>query len=376
MLVLTRFDSVQDCYHALRQEYAEVEGLSGKALESLCDKDLTESEKILHSCVERKVHILTFDDPRYPENLKNIPDPPIVLYYRGILPNFQGVPVIGVVGTRKASTYGLSTARRIGRELAQQGAIVVSGMAEGIDAMATWGVLDAECPVVGVLGNGADIVYPRCNLELFRRVERQGCLISEYPPGTKPAQWTFPRRNRIISGLSCGVLVVEAPVRSGALITARQALEQGRDVFVVPGNVGNDSCEGSNALLRDYGYAVSNGWDILSEYIYRYPGTISKAERLRKNPAQAAAECVPKGVPDKKAVDNPTMQPYSDVDIKSAQPQGTEQAILSVLRGGEQQIDTVIAKTGLPSGEVLSALTLLEVEGAVITRPGGWVSAL
>ena len=357
-VVLAYFGSPEDCYFAKEAAYRNIEQLSKTAVEALCDKDIQESEEILAACAKKKIHILTWQDPRYPTALKNISDPPMILYYRGILPEFNENPFIGVVGTRKASAYGLKLAETVSRQIARCGGIVVSGMAEGIDAMATRGALSEGKSVVGVLGCGVDVVYPRCNRELFLKMERTGCLISEYPPETKPNKWNFPRRNRIISGLSCGVLVVEAPAKSGALITARQALDQGRDVFVTPGNVGVASCEGSNGLLRDGAIMVTSGWDILSEYIHRYPDKIRETN----------------GANDKKSIDNQAAQPYIDQDNNAAGENSPEEAILACLEGGEQIIDAIIEKTGLSSGAVLAALTLLEVTGAVVTRPGGWVA--
>ena len=355
-VVLAYFGNPEDCYFAKEAAYQNIEDLSKTAVETLCDKDIREAEDILAACAKKKIHILTWSDARYPVALKNISDPPMILYYRGILPEFNDHPFIGVVGTRKASAYGLKLAENISRQIARCGGIVVSGMAEGIDAMATRGALAEGKPVVGVLGCGVDVVYPRCNKDLFLKMERNGCLISEYPPETKPNKWNFPRRNRIISGLSCGVLVVEAPLKSGALITARQALDQGRDVFVTPGNVGIASCEGSNALLRDGGIMVTSGWDILCEYVHRYPDKIQQTSN------------------DKKPIDKAAPQPYIDQEINTAGENSPEEAIVACLDGGEQIIDAITQRTGLSSGTVLATLTLLEVTGKVVTRPGGWVA--
>ncbi len=361
MLVFAHFGSPEDCYYADAEAYGGIEDLSKNAVEALCDKDLNEAESIFEACEKKRIHILTYGDDLYPSYLRNIIDPPLVLYYKGVLPDFDREPMIGVVGTRKASAYGMATARQMGRQIAAHGGIVVSGMAEGIDAMATWGALDADKPAVGVLGNGVDRVYPNCNRELYRKMEQHGCLISEYPPGTAPNRWNFPRRNRIISGLSNGVLVVEAPLKSGALITARQALEQGRDVFVVPGNIGVSSCEGSNALLKDGAALVTSGWDVIGEYAYRYPDKIHKEIPAVEQPD------------DKIVVDNVTPPLYSDLENIAADLSDTEKAILAAIGTEEQLIDTVIAKTELSSSDVLAALTMLEVSGYVTTRPGGWV---
>ena len=358
MAALTHFDSPEDCYYA--NDYSDLE-LSKDAVASLQNKELKEAEDIIAACEKKKIHILTFGDSLYPSILRNIIDPPMVLYYKGVLPDFDREPMIGIVGTRKASAYGMTTARQIARQIAAHGGIVVSGMAEGIDAMATWGALDAGKKAIGVLGCGVDRIYPICNRELFRKMEQLGCLISEYPPGTPPNRWNFPRRNRIISGLSCGVLVVEAPAKSGALITARQALEQGRDVFVVPGNIGVSSCEGSNALLKEGASLVTSGWDVVGEYACRYP------DQIREN-----IQLVPQE-DDKIVVDNELPPLYSDLEMIAEDLSEMEKAILAAIGAQEQLIDTVIAKTGFTSSDVLAALTMLEVSGYVTTRPGGWV---
>ena len=194
---------------------------------SQTEDDLSDARKILEDCRRLEIQIVTFSDADYPFRLRHIPDPPMVLYYKGKLPDFENDPAIGIVGTRKASTYGLQTARQLGYQIGKCGAVVVTGMAYGIDAMAASGALTAGQCVVGILGCGADVVYPKSNKELFRKTEQCGCLISEFAPGTPPLRYNFPKRNRIISGLSDGVLLVEAPEGSGALITARRALERG-----------------------------------------------------------------------------------------------------------------------------------------------------
>ena len=263
-VLLSHFEDPEEVYFAPELEFERFEELSPSAVESIMDKELSESEQILARCREQGIHILTLQDAAYPKRLKNIPDPPMVLYYKGTLPEFDELPVIGVVGTRKASVYGLTTAKRLGYQIAACGGTVVSGMATGIDAVAMKGALTAGGSVVGVLGCGADVVYPLSNRWLYADTQKYGCILSEFPPGTPPVGRNFPRRNRIISGLGCGVLVVEAPEKSGALITARLSAEQGRDVFVVPANIDVESARGSNALMRDGAIPVSSGWYIMS----------------------------------------------------------------------------------------------------------------
>ena len=389
LAALEHFHDPEDIFFADPSAYDYVPGLSGEAAEALRDKDLLSGERILADCAREKIHILTFRDGAYPMRLKNIADPPMVLYYKGTLPDFDGLPVIGVVGTRKASLYGMTAAKRLGYQIGRCGAAVVSGAASGIDGVAMQGALSADGPVVGILGCGVDVVYPQSNKGLFADLERHGCLISEFAPGTPPYKWNFPKRNRIISGIADGVLVVEAPEKSGALITARQALEQGRDVFVVPGNIDVPSCAGSNALLRDGAIMVRSGWDVVSEYQHLYPEKIRRDNgpgrltayedelapahptvKVAQNAELPHAAAEKPETKKKKSIDNAGTSAYSDgcKEIPNLNP--NEQAILDQLASGERLVDDVIAATGLPSGQILAALTMLEVKGLVKTLPG------
>ena len=392
--LLQHFSEPEDIFFADNGAYDHIEGLSEEVKESLRDKNLIPAEEILEACSREKLHVLTYRDAAYPGRLKNIADPPMVFYYKGQLPEFDALPVIAVVGTRKASAYGMTAAKRLGYQIAKCGGIVVSGMAYGIDGMAMSGALTAGNPVVGVLGCGADIVYPVSNRALFRDVEKYGCIMSEFPPGYQPTKWSFPKRNRIISGLSSGVLVVEAPEKSGALITARLAAEQGRDVFAVPGNIDMPSFVGSNRLIRDGAMMVSSGWDILSEYEALYPDKIRKEDgpvRLRAYPDEMEQEPEEKEIPplkvaqkaavpgkrtnlkkklEKKVIDNGGCAPYSDVNEIPAKLSCDEQAIVKALSAGERLVDDVIAETGLTTGKLLAALTMLELKGILKRLPG------
>lgn len=392
--VLQYFHDPEDIYYAGEDAFRDLEGITDAAAQALQDKRLTEAEAILDRCMRENIRICTFSDAAYPGRLKNIDDPPMVLYYKGHLPDLDGSPAIAAVGTRKCTAYGINAARRLGGQIARCGGIVVSGMAAGIDGAAISGALSAGGTVVGVLGSGVDIVYPVCNRSLFRDTERFGCLLSEYPPGTPPVGWHFPKRNRIMSGLCNGVLVVEAPEKSGALITARQAAEQGRDVFVVPGNIDVDTCAGSNALLRDGAIAVTGGWDIVGEYQSLYPGKIRKYDSAVPGPGftddvMAAARTEEKKAPkvaqksrsprkttesDKKiekiTVDNGEKPPYSDIQDPLEGLTGQERQIAQLLREGDRLVDDVIAASGLGAGAVLSTLTMLEIKGVVKRLPG------
>lgn len=361
LLLLERFRDPEELYHCQRGNLPDMPEALGDYIE---EKDLTEAQRILDDCVCKNISILTYGDGSYPRKLKNISDPPMVLYYKGRLPDWESVPVIGIVGTRKASAYGIKNGRRFGGEIAASGALVVSGAASGIDGAAMRGAMEQGRPVVGVLGNGVDVVYPPVNRKLYAETEKFGCLISEYIPGTPPYRGNFPRRNRIISGMSDGVLVVESPERSGALITATMAGEQGRDVFVIPGNIDTPTCQGSNRLLRNGGTAVFSGWDVLEEYADRYPGRVRPAE----------AVCPPEAADDKKTVDNPKKSGYSDRVRPQTPLSEQEERVYRCLTEQPQLVDGVISQTGLSAAEVLRILTKLSIKGMVKNHPGRQIS--
>ena len=389
--LLRQFQDPESVFYADSGSFGRIEGLTPEGKEALADKDLRPAEKILEACDREGLRLLTYADAAYPRRLQNIVDPPLVFYYKGRLPDFDGQPLIGVVGTRSATPYGLTVAKRMGYQIAKCGGIVVSGMASGIDGMAMKGALTAGSSVIGILGCGADIVYPLSNRSLFEDTERYGCIMSEFPPGTPPVKYNFPKRNRIISGLSCGVLVVEAPEKSGALITAHQAADQGRDVFVVPGNIDMPSCVGSNRLLRDGAIAVSSGWDVLSEYEALFPDKIHRettvvkqtaydgevpetAERpgakVAQKPKIFGKKLAPKQKVDKKVIDNGENSPYIDFNNILTGLSPEERAIVGTLESGERLVDDVIAQAGIPAGKVLATLTMLEVKGVVRRLPG------
>lgn len=383
--LLERFSTPEELYHGGWEQLPR--GLDPQEQEALEKKDLTQARQILSVCQEKGIGILCYGDRAYPEKLKNIPHPPMVLYYRGKLPQWEERPLIGVVGTRKASSYGLQATRRISAQICACGGLVVTGGAAGIDTAAIHGALDGEGEPIVVLGCGVDVVYPASNRELFRLVAQTGCLMSEYPPGTPAYRWNFPERNRIISGLSDGTLVAEAPEHSGALITAANAIEQGRDVFVIPGNIDVASSAGSNALLRDGALAVFSGYDVVREYECRYPGKIQKreppalAKGLEKPEEKVAQKPLPpefsrsvENAGEKKGIDNPAKSPYSGVNKPTPQLSDPEKTIVALLSSQPVGIDQVIAASDLPSARVLSLLTMLQIKGVVQSHPGGLVS--
>lgn len=369
--LLQRFSDAEELYFT-----EEAEDLSTEILSALRNKDLTDAEKILRICARKYISILTYADEAYPRRLRNIPDPPVILYYRGTLPDWESLPVICVVGTRKATPYGISAAKKLSREIAACGGLVVSGCAKGIDSSAMYGAMEAGANTVGVLGNGVDVVYPRSSRELYEQVVSTGCLISEYEPGSRPEGWHFPQRNRIMSGIANGTLIVEAPDPSGALITARRALEQGRDVFAVPGNIDAPTCVGSNALLQEGAVPVLSGWDVMKEYAAHYPNVANRKVPLQQEVRRETVAFVaqPAAMADKKDIDKQPVNSYSGIENSLDRLTEEEKHILACLTREPTPVDDVIAASGLPSGRALSLLTKLALLGLIRNHPGRLVS--
>jgi DNA processing protein len=331
-------DAPEAILDTLPEEIAAREGINDKVLREISRlREEFDPEDVRARLAEKALGVLTPADEGYPGHLIEIADPPPALFVAGGIPG--GGPAVALVGSRKASATGVETARSLGRALGERGTCVVSGLALGVDAAAHEGALGAGGPTVGVLGCGIDVVYPRANRELFGRVRLAGAIVSEYFLGEAPLAWRFPARNRIIAGLCDAVVVVEAGEKSGALITARHALESGRDVWAVPGPLGMRECRGSNRLLAD-GAAVL--WDVpeFLEAVAPRAGSAESAETTLVPP-------VPAGLAE------------------------TEAAVLSGVGLEPTGVDLVAGRSGVAMGELLSALALLELKGYVTRDRGG-----
>ena len=268
--LIERFESPFEIY-SLTEDELIMSGCVPKDIASrLSNKNLGKAYNIMDSCTVGNIGILSYADKFYPASLRSIKDPPAVLYYKGSLIDFNEKLCIAVVGTRTMSEYGKRTAYKMGYELASAGAVVVSGMALGVDSVAACGAITAGGKTIAVLGCGVDIVYPREHAKLKKIIENNGVVISEFAPGTSPMGSNFPIRNRIISGIAQGTLVIEADARSGALITARSALVQGREVFAVPGNIDESNSSGTNAMIKGGATTVLSADDILINYELTY----------------------------------------------------------------------------------------------------------
>jgi len=380
-LLLKRFGTPEKVFFADFEEYKDIEGIRHSDISVLEYKNIDPASKILGECEENYHRVITLQDAEYPDRLRNIYDPPIVLYVRGKLPVIDEEAAVAIVGTRDCTPYGVMAAEQIGYELARYGLLVVTGLARGIDSAAARGALRGGGRVVGILGCGLDVIYPSENKELFEDVSHAGAILSEYPPGTRPVGAHFPVRNRILSGVSVGVAIIEAPKNSGALITASRALEQGRDVFAVPGNITSKSREGSNSLLREGAIPLLSGENIASEYAALFPGKIrlggDKMAPLDKRGAQrllAKHQSGDKDAPPKKVIDNLPQVEYIDLDKILADLNGDERTVAEAVGLATMHVDEIIIKTALPAPQVQAALTMLELKGLAERGDGQFFS--
>lgn len=273
--ILQKYTTVENFYRLGEKEWASCGLFQGDVVRKLKNASLQRAESIVKECEETGVWMLFIDDPDYPERLKNIPNAPVLLYGKGTLPKIDQEACIAMVGTRTATVYGVDIATQLAHGIAQAGGIVVSGGALGIDTASHNGALRAGGKTIVVLGCGINYPYLKQNIEMREMASQNGVVLSEYPPREEPHPYYFPLRNRIISGLSVATLVVEAGKRSGSLITAQIALEQGRDVLAVPGSILSEKSNGTNALLQQGAKPVSNVQDILEEYADLFRGKLN-----------------------------------------------------------------------------------------------------
>ncbi len=269
-------------YSADKIDPSLLRDISKAALIALSKKDLTEACRILDHCEREGIGILTYGDESYPDTLRTIADPPTVLYYRGRLPDMNQKMCVGMIGTRKMSEYGRDSAYKIAYGLAKAGVVIVSGMAEGIDGVCAAAAIAAGGETVAFLGNGADIVYPKCHKALYEEICRHGAVLSEYPPATKPMGYHFPVRNRLISGASVTTLVIEARLQSGSLITAKKAIEQGRSVYALLTAATEEAARGAQALLELGVSPLVGVRQLLSDFIHIYPKEVHLEKGIKE----------------------------------------------------------------------------------------------
>lgn len=417
--LLENFDGSAYCvYRAERNELSETDCLNFRQIELLLDKDLGEASSIWSWCRTNNVGILTYEDSYYPSSLREMKKPPILLYYMGNIPNLNNKLCVSVVGTRKMTEYGMRSGYKLSYELAAAGAVIVSGMALGIDSVAHAGAIAGGGTTVAVLGCGIDVIYPKQHRRLRRAICEHGAVITAYHPGTPAYKNQFPERNSIISALSEGTLVIEAPRSSGALITAEYAAEQSRAVYALPGSIEEPMSEGPNMLIKNGAVAITCAADILQYYFESRSKKVDPA-RLRRAEMSSdfdtgilkeldiSANCHgrgPQGSPAsllKKLNDQlndnigqnseyysvPKIKKLADSGASTAAteeaPQSTpDESVLATLSEEQRRIFDELAcdrptsldklsTLGYPTGTLMAGLTILEIKGLICSLPGG-----
>jgi len=327
--LLSVFDNPKDIFKANKRDLCYVDGIGMKTVEQIKGfKSWDLVERYIKLMEKEGIKAVHLNDTLYPKMLKLIENPPIVFYYKGRLGSDNRY-AIGIVGSRRPTYYGISVAEKLSEELASIGFTIVSGMARGIDSCAHEGAIKAGGRTIAVFGSGINVPYPPENRALMRKIIESGCIVSEYPPDTLPVKENFPQRNRLISGMALGVIVVEATMKSGALITAELAVEQGREVFAVPGNINSENSKGTNTLIKRGAILIRDAKDVVNELAPTLEGFIKWEEK-------------------------------ADVDVTDE-----ERKVCNILSGEPKQIDLISREAGMPSSKVLSLLLNLELKGIV-----------
>lgn len=425
-MLMLKYQNAYDIYAASLQELSQTEGISKTTCERLADKRLDIASGIVEYCAKTGVSILPYTSELYPNRLRLIEAPPVLLYVRGNMPVMDTKVCIAVVGTRRMSEYGRDCAYKMAYELGAAGVVTVSGLALGIDGVVAGGTIRGGGQTVAVLGCGIDIMYPREHAKLASIIAANGAVVTEYAPGTPPIGEHFPVRNRIISGMCQGTLIVEADSRSGAIITAYEAMRQGRQVFAIPGNLGEENTSGTNALLRDGAIITMESDDIINEYRKLYDKFLdmprlaaarrrfefsesvlnemgisarysrgsapqrsnkpsapreafetrtNKTKRSSRRQGYHADDNAPTAVSDKAPTSSKPSEPVKaqgdhSLEILASLDEKCR-ALFSEIPDDRAVTADALAKLGYSIGEVMTAMTMLELKGLVNSLPGG-----
>lgn len=371
--IIEYFGSAKALFDAGETEWRMSPVLVPRQIEKLCESTEAQANEVLATCKMNGWQVVPYDDPHYPERLRSIFNPPVVLYVDGELPDIDNSIVIGIVGTRRASDYAVKAADVMSRGIAERGAIVASGGALGVDTAAHNGAMLAGGKTIAVLGCGLGTKYLMENKPLRDAVVKNGALITEFQPFTPASKYTFPIRNRIISGISLGVLVVEASVKSGSLITANYALEQGRDVFALPCSILDPAFAGTNKLIDDGAIVATKPLDLLYPYAEEYGVKIDEVKSVGK---------IMRETGDKSANVYGKARDISFDNLQAgrkkrearqkaaAELSGKTKAVFNALGEEYQSADEISRAAGLSIGEALTALTALEIAGLAASAGG------
>lgn len=395
------YSTAYDVYRADAGEFERI-GLPEKFIYKLMQKDLRRASDAAEFCIKKDVRLFVRGEAGYPERLDSIPNPPYALYVKGDIKSAENEYSTSIVGTRNMSEYGMNMAYKISYELASAGATIVSGMALGVDGVAHVGALEANGDTVAVLGCGLDKIYPPAHRRLMGIIAERGALVSEYAPGTPPMSGNFPLRNRIISGLSRSTLVIEGNTNSGSMLTAREAIRQGRDIFAIPGNVGISNALGTNVLIRDGARVALSARDIigirgdrgidlnrladaelnstLDINILSYYGVAPAAYISEPTPRDEMGRLEP--IPEKKERTLPEKKPLKEKVAHETERKSQKSSLASLPEGvmkdiyESMPIGTPVSAdffAGIPatSGELVGHLSMLEVMGYIRSAPGG-----
>ena len=372
--IIDDFGSVKKLYEANAIELRMSSALTPKQISRLEETSINDVDEIIYSCEQNSWHIIDYDDKAYPQRLRDINNPPAVIYVDGELPDIDSLVTIGIVGTRKASEYAIKVTHIMSRGITEAGVLVISGGALGVDTAAHNGALLAKGKTIAVLGCGLGTSYLNENKSLRDVIKNNGALVTEYPPFTSASRYTFPMRNRIISGLSLGILVVEASVRSGSLITANYALGQGRDVFAIPASVLSPDFAGTNKLIDDGAMVATKPEHIVAAYASRFDSVdLSKVrsidELMNENYDKSANVAKDD---DKASFDNLEQgrRERLEKESKAMALKGDAKTVYNALKDNFVHLDEIIELTGLNGAKVLSALTVLEVKGLAVSASG------
>ena len=370
--LIAHYGGAEEAFFAPSGEYARLPGLTERDAALLEARDLGRVDAILSACQTLGVDVVTMQDADYPDRLKAIFAPPVALFVQGSLKGLEETAAVSVIGTRSATPYGLKMGRRLAYEIASSGGAVVTTLSPGIDEVAARGALLGGGRCIGVLG----CAHPERPGALYRDIAASGALISEYPPGTVTQRSFFRERNRIAAGLSLAVAVVEAPEQSGALLFAAEALDQGKEIFAVPGNADAVNSAGTNALLKQGARPATCGWDVLSEFERLCPGRLHPGHAgLPEEPAPAPpAEKPAEPAKAKKEIDKEKPKDYIDLRDQLSGLSTEQLEIITAIGKGRQHIDDIIEATGYPAAKVLAQLTVLEIKGYISRSAGKRIS--
>lgn len=348
--LLEHFGSAENVYKAELSEYMVCDFLTDGNIRELEKKDLRRAEREFSAVQKIGITLIKIGDAHYPPELLNIPDPPVLLYALGNTSILKSRLMFCIVGSRRASDYGLTSAGAVSSQLAECGMVIVSGCALGIDSAAHTGALRAGGKTVGVAACGLNVDYPSGNHPLRKDIIKNGVIISEFPLDTPPLAFNFPKRNRILSGMSLGTAVIEAGRKSGALLTARHAYEQNRDVFALPGNITSRNSAGANELIRDGAIPLLDAETILNEYMLRYPELFSSSGDTEEETDFAAAE------------ENNVIAAAKLFDSDASEE---EKKILSAMLSGAMKTEELAVRTGIDASRLGAILTMMQIKGKV-----------